>query len=208
MALLFDWDSWWAVEMTDGLSRLDDNAFLMDIPSPLGPLTGVRVDEWDARGPEVVNPVRLRASESEVEVSSRLFFELVIPAGAEVAGTYGADFHAGTPAVTRNAFGAGHGWYVAAGLDQQGVSWVMRQVLDRHGIELRYPDNQDLETAVRVTQDGIRVLFILNHGAATTSVTVDRGGTDLLTGLRVEAGGSVKIEACDVLLLHQDAEAA
>ena len=64
VALLFDWDSWWAVEMTDGLSRLDDNALLMDIPGPLGPLTGVRVDEWDARGPEVVNPVRLRARES------------------------------------------------------------------------------------------------------------------------------------------------
>ena len=41
--------------------RVDENdqAFLMDVPGPLGQLMGVRVDEWDARGPEVVNPVRL-----------------------------------------------------------------------------------------------------------------------------------------------------
>ena len=277
VALLFDWDSWWAVEMTDGLSRLvryqqvvlayytalwdagvdvdvvpvtkdlagydvvvapllhmvkgdlaqrledvaarggsvvttflsgrvdeDDNAFLMDIPGPLGALTGVRVDEWDARGPETVNPVLLRSGESELEAESRLFFEIVIPAGAETVGTYGADFYAGTPAVTRNAFGSGHGWYVAAGLDQRGVSWVMRQVLAAHDIELRYPDVRDLETAVRVTPDGGRVLFLLNHRAVTVEVTADRGGTDLLTGLRVEAGDPVKIESRGVLLLRED----
>ena len=39
----------------------DDNAFLADVPGPLGPLLGIRVDEWDARGPEFVNPVRLGA---------------------------------------------------------------------------------------------------------------------------------------------------
>ena len=277
VALLFDWDSWWAVEMTDGLSRLvryqqtvlayytalwdagvdvdvvpvtkgladydvvvapllhmvkgdlarrleevaarggsvvttflsgrvdeDANAFLTDVPGPLGPLTGVRVDEWDARGPDFVNPVLLRDGEAEAECESRLFFEIVIPAGAESVGSYGADFYAGTPAVTRNAFGAGHGWYVAAGLDQRGVSWVLRRVLARHDIELRYPEIHDLETALRVTPDGVRVLFLLNHRAEAVDVTAERGGTDLLTGLRVEAGGLIKIEVGGVLLLRED----
>lgn len=45
---------------------------------------------------------------------------------------------------------------------------------------------------------------MLNHGAAATSATVDRGGTDLLTGLRVEAGDTVKIEGCGVMLLRED----
>ncbi len=126
----------------------------MDVPGPLGPLTGVRVDEWDARGPDVVNPVRLQAAGGDLEVESRLLFELVIPQGAEVVGTYRADFHAGTPAVTRNTFGAGHGWYVATELDQPGVSWVLRQVLDRHGLVGPYPDVPDLETTVRVTPAG------------------------------------------------------
>jgi len=140
-----------------------------------------------------------------VEVGSRLFFEIVIPDGAEVVGTYGADFYAGTPAVTRNAFGSGQGWYVAAGLDQQGVSWVMRRVLERHGIELRYPDNRDLETAMRIAPDGSRVLFILNHRAAPTYVTVDHAGTDLLAEQHVDAGDTVKIDSCGVMIIREDA---
>lgn len=146
----------------------------------------------------------LRDGESEAECESRLFFEIVIPAGAESVGSYGADFYAGTPAVTRNAFGAGHGWYVAAGLDQHGVSWVMRRVLARHDIELRYPDTHDLETALRVTPDGVRVLFLLNHRAEAVDVTAEHGGTDLLTGLRVAAGDLMKIEAGGVLLLREN----
>ena len=47
--------------------------------------------------------------------------------------------------MTRNSFGAGDGWYVAAGLDQAGVSWVVRQVLDRHDLLGPYPDVPDLE---------------------------------------------------------------
>jgi beta-galactosidase len=277
-ALLFDWDSWWALELSDGPSRLvryqqvvlayhralwdagvdvdvvpvtadlsrydvvvapalhmvkddlpsrlaevaarggsvvttfmsgrvdeDDNAFLTDVPGPLGPLMGVRVDEWDARGAEFVNPVRLAAGDSRLEVESRLLFEIVIPQGADVVGTYQADFYAGTPAVTRNAFGAGQGWYVAAGLDQAGVSWVIRRVLDRHDLYGPYPDVPDLETAVRVTRDGTRVLFLLNHRAEPVEVPARGGGVDLLTGVRLEEGQPISLEPRGVMVLREDA---
>ncbi|MBQ1019769.1 beta-galactosidase [Micromonospora sp. D93] len=277
VALLFDWDSWWALELSDGPSRLvryqhvvlayhralwdagvdldvvavtadlsrydvvvapalhlikgdlpqrleavatrggsvlttylsgrvdeNDQAFLMDVPGPLGQLTGVRVDEWDARGPEVVNPVRLGDGAAQVDVDARLLFELVVPQGAQVIGTYQADFYAGTPAVTRNAFGAGDGWYVAAGLDQTGVSWVVRQVLDRHGLLGPYPDVPDLESAVRVAPDGSRLLFLLNHRAEPVEVTARTGGVDLLTGDRTAAGAALRLPAYGVVVLEED----
>jgi beta-galactosidase len=278
VALLFDWDSWWALEISDGpsrhvryqqvvlayhralwdagvdvdvvpvtasLSRYDvviapalhmlkgdlpvrleevasrggsvlttflsgrvdgnDNAFPTDVPGPLGPLMGLRIDEWDARVPEVVNPVRLRAGTAEVEVGSRLVFELVVPQGAEVVGTYQADFYAGTPAVTRNAFGAGHGWYVAAGLDQEGVSWVVRRVLERHDVVGPYPDVPDLETAVRIAPDGTRLLFLLNHGAGPVEISARGGGVDLLSGDRVERGQPIGIDPLGVMVLRETA---
>ncbi|MEV4627268.1 beta-galactosidase [Micromonospora sp. NPDC049523] len=277
VALLFDWDSWWALEISDGPSRLvryqqvvqayhralwdagvdldvlavtadlsrydvvvapalhmlkgdlpqrleavaarggsvlttylsgrvdeHDNAFLMDVPGPLGPLMGVRVDEWDARGPEVVNSVRLDAGDGPLDVESRLLFELVIPQGAEVVGRYRADFYAGTPAVTRNSFGAGHGWYVAAGLDQAGVSWVVRQALVRHDLLGPYPDVPDLESAVRVTADGTRLLFLLNHRDEPVELTARTGGVDLLTGDRVEAGRPLRLPPVGVVVLRED----
>ncbi|WBB53470.1 beta-galactosidase [Verrucosispora sp. WMMD573] len=276
VALLFDWDSWWALEMSDGPSRLvryqqvvlayyqalwdagvdvdvlavtadlssyavvvapalhqvsddlaerlaqvaqgggsvlttflsgrvdvDGNAFLADVPGPLAPLTGVRVDEWDARGAEVVNPVRLGTGAGELEVDSRLVFELIIPQGADVVGSYRADWYAGTPAVTRNTYGAGHGWYVGTALDQRGVSWVVRQVLDRHGLAGRYPGVPGLETAARVTGDGTRLLFLLNHGTDAVEVPATVSGVDLLTGARVEVGDPLRLDPADVLVLRE-----
>jgi len=273
VALLFDWDSWWALELSDGPSRLvryqdvvlayyralwdagadvdvvpvtadlagydvvfapvlymikgdlahrleqvasrggsvvttflsgrvdeHNNAFAMDVPGPLGPLMGVRVDEWDARGPDVVNPVRLNA----FEVDARLIFELVIPQGAEVLGTYQADFYAGTPAVTRNEFGRGLGWYVATGLDDDGVMLVVRRVLSRHDLLGLYADIDDLETAVRVTPDGTRLLFLLNHGAEPLDMPARTGGVDLLTGKRIDEGQPLVLDPCGVIVLRED----
>ncbi|CAG6398364.1 beta-galactosidase [Streptomyces cocklensis] len=274
-ALLFDWDSWWTLELSDGPSRLvryqqvvlsyyralweagvdvdvvpvtadlsgydvvvapalhmikddlaerleavarrggsvltsylsgrvdeSDNAFLMDVPGPLGPLMGIRIDEWDARGPEFANPVRFADGSPEVE--ARLLFELVIPQGAEVVGTYQADFYAGSPAVTRNSFGAGHGWYVAAGLDQAGVGRVVRQVLDTHGITGRYPELPGLETAARVAPDGTRLLFLLNHAAEPVEVPAGAGGLDLLTGERIDPGRPFGLDPYGVRVLREN----
>ncbi|WP_285790773.1 beta-galactosidase [Micromonospora sp. NBRC 101691] len=277
VALLFDWDSWWALEISDGPSRLvrypqvvlayhralwdagvdvdvvavsadlsrydvvvapvlhmvrgdladrlagvaarggsvvttflsgrvdeHDQAFLADVPGPLGPLTGVRVDEWDAREADVVNPVRLGTGPDQVEVASQLIFELVVPQGAEVVGTYRADFYAGTPAVTRNAYGAGEGWYVAAGLDPTGVSWVLRRVLERHHLVGPYADVPDLESTVRVTPDGTRLRFLLNHAARPVQVTARTAGVDLLTGDRISDGGAVRLPAYGVVVLKEE----
>ena len=277
VALLFDWDSWWALELSDGPSRSvrypeivlayyrvlwdagvdvdvvpvtadlsryevvvapalhmikgdlagrleevagrggsvvttflsgrvdeDDNAFLADVPGPLGPLMGVRVDEWDARGPGVVNPVRLQAGSSSLEVEARLVFELVVPRGADVVGTYQADFYAGTPAVTCNSFGRGRGWYVATDLDRRGVSWVVRQVLARHRLTGRCPDEPGVEAALRVTPDGARLLFLLNHNAEPVEVAAPTGGLDLLSGARVACGRRTRLEPYGVMVVRED----
>lgn len=275
VALLFDWDSWWALEISDGPSRLvrylpvvrsyyqalwdagadvdvlpvtadlsrydvvvapalhmvkgelprrleavarrggtvlatflsgrvdeDDNAWLTDVPGPLGDLLGIRIDECDARGPDVVNPVRF----GDFTAGARLLFELVIPRGAEAVGRYQKDFYAGTPAVTRHRFGAGHGWYVATDLEQCGVDWVVRQVLAGHDLTGPYADVPGLESTVRVAPDGARIRFLLNHGTEPVSVPACAAGTDLLTGKRVCAREPVRLEPYGVLVLREAAQ--
>ncbi|MHA6624953.1 beta-galactosidase [Pseudonocardia sichuanensis] len=273
-ALLFDWDSWWAVEISDGPNRhvrypqvvtayhralwqagvqLDvvpvtadlsgydvvvapllhmvkgdlaqrleavvarggsvlttflsgrvdrcDNAFLADVPGPLKELFGVRVEETDAQPPEVANPVQLDG----VLVEGRLVFELLVPEGAEVVGTYGADFYAGTPAVTRHrSGGGGEAWYVGTALDDGGVAWVVRRVVDRHGLTGPYADVADLELAVR-ERDGVRTAFLLHHGEKPVDVPAHAGGTELLTGRRIAAGEVLHLEPTDVIVLREDA---
>jgi beta-galactosidase len=270
VAVLFDWDSWWALELSDGPSRLvrylptvldyyravwaagvgvdvvpvtadlsrydvvvapalhmlkgdlaarleevarrggtvvttflsgrvdeDDNAYLMDVPGPLGELMGIRIDEWDAQPAEVVNPVRF----DDLEAAGTLVFEIVTPRGAETVATYGDDFYAGSPAVTRNAFGAGEGWYVATRLDRAGVDRVMRRVLDRHDLRGPYPDVPGLEVAERVAPDGRQVTFLLLHGAEPVEVSAHADVLDLLSGVRVERGAPIRLEPRGVRIL-------
>lgn len=268
-ALVFDWDSWWALEISDGPSRLvkyqevvhayyraareagadvdvvpqtadltsydvvlapvlhlvkgdlaerleavaarggtvlttflsgrgdeHDRAFLIDVPGPLAPLMGVRVDEWDARPPEFAQPVPELGSEAH------LVFEIVQPRGAEAVATYGTDFYAGTPAVTRNAYGDGEAWYVATALAQPGVDEVVRRVLARHDLLGPYADHPTVETATRIAPDGTRLLFLLNHAPDPAELTSHATATDLLTGKRVEEGEPLTLDPLGTAVLR------
>ncbi|NAZ76630.1 beta-galactosidase [Kineococcus sp. T13] len=277
VALLFDWDSWWAVEISDGPTRHlkyqataiayhralweagaqvdvvpvtadldgydvvvapllhvvagdlaerleavvarggsvvttvlsgrvdeDDNAFLADVPGPLADLLGVRVDETDAQEPAVVNPVRLvdpDGSAPELVSAATTAFDLVLPRGAQVVGTYGADFYAGTAAVTRRQAGRGAAWYVGTCLDDAGLEWVLRRVLERHDLVGPHAGTPGLEHAVREVE-GRRYEFLLHHGHEAVEVTAHTGGTDLLTGRRIEAGEVLPLAPADVLVLE------
>ncbi|WP_405507808.1 beta-galactosidase [Streptomyces purpurascens] len=268
-ALLFDWDSWWALEISDGPSRLvkypdvvhayyraareagadldvipqtadltpydvvlapalhmvkgdlairleavaarggtvlttflsgrvdeHDRAFLTDVPGPLAPLMGVRVDEWDARPPEFTQTI------PELGTEARLVFEIVQPRGAAPVATYGTDFYAGTPAVTRNPYGDGEGWYVATALDQPGVDEVVRRILTRHDLLGPYADHPAVETATRVAPDGTRLLFLLNHAPEPAHLTAHATATDLLTGKRVDQGEPLVLDPLGVAILQ------
>ncbi|MGA5897148.1 beta-galactosidase [Streptomyces venetus] len=268
-ALLFDWDSWWALEISDGPSRLvkypdvvhayyraaraagadvdvvpqtadltsydvvlapalymvkgdlatrleavarrggtvlttflsgrvdkHDRAVRTDVPGPFAPLMGVRVDEWDARPPEFTQTV------PELGTEARLVFDIVLPRGAEAVATYGTDFYAGTPAVTRNRFGDGEGWYVATALDQPGVDQVVHRILARHDLLGPYAGHPAVETATRVAPDGTRLLFLLNHAPEPAHLTAHATATDLLTGKRVDQGEPLVLDPLGVAVLQ------
>lgn len=282
-ALLFDWDSWWAAEMTDGLNRTvtypqvvlgyhralwlagiqldvvsvdapldgydvvvapllhlikadmaerlqavvdrggsvistfhsgrvdeDTNAFLTDAPGPLAPLFGVRVEETDSLPADSVNRITLtmagldRAGPASAVVNSRSVFEILVPEGAEVVGTYGDDFYAGRAAVTRRASAAGgSAWYVGTLLDQPGVTAVVRAVLEEQDLTGPYAEEPDLEFAVREGAGG-RISFLLNHADTPVTVPVHASGLNLLTGDALTAGEPVTLNAKDVVVLRED----
>jgi beta-galactosidase len=271
VALLLDWDSWWALEMSDGPNRNvryldvlgayhralwqlnalvdvipvtadlssydvvvapalhmvkgdlaarvtdvverggtflttvlsgrvdeDDNAFLADAPAPFRDLLGLRIEETDAQQPSVANPVTVDGAVFE----ARHVFEVVVPdESTAVVGTYGADFYAGTPAITRASRGAGEAWFVATVLDDAGVTEIVRRVLARHGLVGPFADVDGLEVVDRVTPEGVRHRFVLHHGSSPVTVTSEVSGTDLLTGRRVDAGQPLTLSPTEVLVL-------
>jgi beta-galactosidase len=159
---------------------------------------GIRVDEWDARPQDVVQPIEL----GELRTEARLVFELVFPRGAEPVAVYGADFYAGTPAVTRHRHDEGEAWYVATALDQPGVDWVVRRILACHDLLGPYADHPTVETATRIAPDGTRLLFLLNHAPESAHLIAHTTATDLLTGKRAEEGQSLTLEPLGTAILR------
>ena len=184
----------------------DDNAFLADAPGPFADLLGLRIEETDAQPPEWTNPVTLRGRVEPVD--ARHVFEVVIPqpskAGpaAEVIGTYGADFYAGTPAVTRSARGDGAAWYVATALDDDGIAAVVRAVLDEHDLVGPLADEAGVEVAERVGPNGTRYLFVLNHHDGERDIAAPADGVDLLSGDRLAAGRNLRLGPRGVALIR------
>ncbi|MEN3304324.1 MAG: beta-galactosidase [Micromonosporaceae bacterium] len=111
---------------------------------------------------------------------------------------------AGSPAVTRNAFGAGTAWYCGTRLAEPDLARLLHDVCERAGVEpvLAGAGAVDprLEAVRRRHPDGTTYLFLINH--AGHAVHVPATGTDLTTGDDVGAG--VTIPAGGVAVLRND----
>jgi beta-galactosidase len=259
-AVIFDWDSWWTTEMTDGFNRhvsylavvlgyygalwranaavdvvpctadLSDydvvlapalhvvkgdiadrlravverggtvltsfwagradesaRAFLMDAPGPFGDVFGVRVEETDSAAPGEDNSVTLELQTERLTAPASLVFEVLVPEGAEVVGTYDDDFYAGRAAVTRHRVGLGEAWYIGTDLGAAGLDRIVRQVLERHDLVGPHPDDPDLEVVDRIGERG-HIRFLLDHAATTVEIQRLDPDSSPMTLLRTSAG--------------------
>ncbi|HEY0259732.1 MAG TPA: beta-galactosidase [Lacisediminihabitans sp.] len=119
--------------------------------------------------------------------------------GAEPWAHYTTGFARGGPAVTHNAVGSGHAYYVSTELDDAALTALLVMVLAEAGVE---PDARGagggLE-AVRRRAGDHSYLFLINHGNEDRWSTAF--GTDLLTGSTYE--GSVLVVAGAILVIRE-----
>jgi beta-galactosidase len=95
-----------------------DLCYLGGFPGgPLRKVLGIWAEECDALYAGETNSVLSAPGNAlglEGEFAARDFCELIHAESAEVLATYGSDFYAGRPAVTRNEFGQGQAYYLAS----------------------------------------------------------------------------------------------
>ncbi|MFM9369625.1 beta-galactosidase [Streptomyces sp. Da 82-17] len=144
-----------------GITDEYDRVHLGGYPAPFRELLGLRIEEFDPLPEGGALPL-VGGGEG------RLWSEELVLEGAAPILTY-AD---GRPAVTRNAFGTGHAWYLATRPDPQ----TMRAVLDRARLDASVsPPEPDIPLGVqirrRITADGRVRSIRLDYGTGT--VTVD-----------------------------------
>jgi beta-galactosidase len=161
-------------------------------PGPLRPLLGVWVEEIDALYPSQTNTVVMADGSGTFECNR--LCEVVRLEGAEVVATFGDDFYAGSPAVTRH----GNAYYIATDPSDAFLDVFLASILRQHGITAPLDAPVGVEVAVR-ERDGRRILFVLNHTDHEREVVLHDGCEDLLSGARVE--GRIRLAPRDVRIL-------
>ena len=163
-----------------GIVDADHLTFLGDAPHGLTDVLGLRAEEIDALYPEESNELLL---EDGQKLTLRELCELPRDVTAEVVGRYGTDFYAGLPALTRNAFGRGTAWYLAAKPDQAGVDAVMERILSE--LDIPRAIAADCPAGVIATDRG-GFVFLQNYSGEPQVVDVHGPMTDLIGQRTVE----------------------
>lgn len=112
--------------------------FLGGTPYGLMDVMGLRSTEIDGlyEGESNVGiPVQGNSMHMTSSYTCKNLCDLVRPSAAEVILTYGEDFYAGMPALTKNSFGKGYAYYVCADFEQGFYDEIYRKIAAEAGIK-------------------------------------------------------------------------
>lgn len=163
-----------------GLVDENDLAFENGYPGPLSRVLGIWVEEIDALYPDQGNTIIMADGGGSYPCDH--IADILHTDTAQALATYGSDFYAGMPVLTKNAFGKGEAYYIASDPDQSFLDRFYAERLERYGIAAPFAAPPGVEVTVR-TKDGQPLWFVLNHNAAAVSLDVGAATyRDLLTG--------------------------
>ncbi len=172
-----------------GVTDETDNVCLGGYPGPFREMAGVWVEEIDALAPGCTNPV-IFADGTKAE--GKIICEIMHEEGAEVLATYGGEFYAGTPAVTKNGCGNGFVYYFGTDLDPVGLAKVLDGAMEEAGVTPVVSGGEGLEITCR-RGEGYRLCFVMNFKDEEKSLPAELAGMrDLLTGEIAKTGDVLK----------------
>ncbi|MEO7007009.1 MAG: beta-galactosidase [Terrimesophilobacter sp.] len=177
-----------------GIVDENDHVRLGGYPGAFAELLGIRIEEF----------FPLRDAES-VQLnafgSGTLFSELGHSDGASVLAQYTTGPIAGSPAVTRNSFGAGAAYYIGTNLETGGLDELLEGVLEEVGLVPVADAGQDVEI-VRRSNGESSWLFVINHSDVDARLPV--AGLELISGVTVN--GDLRVPAGRVAVVRESPE--
>ena len=172
-------------------------AFVGGYPEPLRSVLGIWSEEMDELYPDQHNEIITLGSDLFGD-SSRFtasdYCERIHVETAEVLATYGRDFYAGEPAVTRNRYGKGQSIYVASRNEESFLSELLLKLCAQAGVAPCVKGQWTPGVCVRRRRASERdYIFVLNFTDKPTTVNLEEEGlTDASSGTEA---GSITLEA-------------
>ena len=162
-----------------------DLVHLGGFPATLREVLGINVLETDTLYPENANTIVL---DSGKQYEAFDYCAVMETCGAQIRGTYGHDFYAGTPAVTCNGFGKGRAYFVGA---RTGADFL-KDFYDGILMDLKLPDipvQVPHGVSVRIREnDGFRYCFVMNFSEDEKEISLTKEMADLVSGCRIPQG--------------------
>jgi beta-galactosidase len=181
-----------------GIVDVNDRILPGGFPGPFRSLLGIHVEEFETLEPAQTRNLR---SNTRPGKCSR-WVDLIELESAEAIATYGEDFYAGRPAITRNAFGRGLAYYVGTHLEHDFLRKLCIDICEETGIQppLRVPIG--VEVVTRENKLG-RFLFLLNHTAHPQHIELGAlEGKDLLANEMVSNSFSLAPQDARVIQIQ------
>lgn len=176
----------------------DDRVWTGGYTGPFREALGIRVEEFAPVAPGTT----LQLDDGS---TSTLWSERAQPTTAAVAASFTDGPSAGSPAITRNAWGEGAAWYLATQLEPTGYRDLMGRIAQEAGVRPAAKvtgENGAIEIVRRRAADA-SYLFVVNHGDAAASVEVS--GHELITEMPV--AGNVDVPGGAVRIIREEAAA-
>jgi beta-galactosidase len=193
--------------MVNGSDVVEYGGFLR----PIDDVFGIIIEETDALEPDMCNRIEWRERvHTDKTIQSETYRtdkwgEVVHLNGAEAIAVFMEDYYAGQPAVTRNRYGQGEAYYVAAHPEDLFIRELLLDICLTAGVTPLIPNAPNgVEITIRETE-GHRFMFILNHNPFSLAVDTELSEgivwRDLIHQLNV--AGQVSLEAYGTLVLEE-----
>ncbi len=172
-----------------------DLAFQNGTPHGLIDVLGLQNTDLDALYPQDKQGLKMSDGRSydihELCALSDVF-------SAETLGVYANDFYAGQPCLTRNRFGKGMAYYLAAKVEKSGLQMIYDLLIDE--LRLSTAISEVLPHGTVATRRGDTV-FLQNYSGTPQSIILSEQYVDLLSGRRCH--GVIDLKDYDVLVLQK-----
>jgi beta-galactosidase len=182
-----------------GIVDENEHIHLGGYPAPFREMLGLMVEEYV--------PYQMGTSNSISTIDGELFTntfwaDIIRLKGAESLAKYKEDYYAGSPAVTKHAFGKGMAYYLGTELESAGLVWLFEKVLVDASVNPTLPG---IPVGVEVSKRSGQKkewLFVLNHTGTKIDVNLRKGGIDITTGLKV--ADKIVLSENEVAIIEQD----
>ena len=180
-----------------GIADANDHIRLGGYPAPFKDLLGLVIEDFFPVATGETNVLDTRKGES---FQSDLWADLIHLRDAESLAWYAEGFYAGTPAVTRNAFGDGAAYYLGTRPEGRYVEMLVQTVCERAGVDPTIQAPPGIDAVRRKTEDA-SFLFLLNHNDKAVEVRLPVPGLDLLT--EKEHDSMLMLDSLEVAVLRE-----